>query len=197
MVEGLIRSMRVNPNGDGPVVDGTAYVDATAQVIGNVVIRAGVYVGPNAVIRADECDENGRVHSIEIGAVCNVQDGVIIHAPGGTKVTIGERTSLAHGCIVHGPCALGSECFVGFRAVVFNATLGEGAFVSAGGVVQGVELDASAFVPVGAAVACGEDAAKLVGTTSAVDREFVKNVVKANSALAEGYNCIERKVIDS
>ena len=189
--------IRVNPFGDGPVVDGTAYVDASAVVIGNVVIGAGVYVGPYAVIRADECDEEGRVHSIEIGAGCSVQDGVIIHALGGTRVVIGERTSLAHGCVVHGPCTVGAKCFVGFRAVVYDAALGDGAFVSAGAVVQGVELAADAFVPVGAAVACSEDAERVVSTVSARDREFVKNVIKANAALAEGYNCIERQVLDT
>ena len=36
MAEGLENSLRSNPNGDWPKVDPTAYIDPTAQVIGNV-----------------------------------------------------------------------------------------------------------------------------------------------------------------
>ena len=187
MTENLKTSLRPNPNGDRPKVDPTAYIDPTAQVIGNVHIGARVYVGPNAVIRADESDEKGQVYSIEIEDECNIQDGVIIHALGGTSVTIGRQTSLAHGCIIHGPCALGQQCFIGFRAVVYNAALEEGVFISAGAVVQGIDLPADAFVPPAVAVSSGDDAAKLVTTTRPADREFMRKVVNANLSLTKGY----------
>ena len=192
MTENLKTSLRPNPNGDRPKLDPTAYIDPTAQVIGNVHIGARVYVGPNAVIRADESDEKGQVHSIEIGAECNIQDGVIIHALGGTHVTIGRQTSLAHGCIIHGPCALRQQCFIGFGAVVYNAALDEGVFVSAGAVVQGIDLAANAFVPPAVAVLSGEDAAKLVGTTSPANREFMEKVINANLVLTKGYTRLGR-----
>jgi carbonic anhydrase/acetyltransferase-like protein (isoleucine patch superfamily) len=187
MAENLKTSIRTNPNGDKPQVDTTAYIDPTAQVIGNVHIGARVYVGPNAVIRTDECDDKGQVQPVEIEAECNVQDGVTIHALGGTRVTIGRRTSLAHGCIIHGPCSVGQECFVGFRSVVYNAALENGVFISTGAVVQGVDLVENAFVPVGIAVLSGKDAGELVETSSA-DREFMKKVINANLLLAKGYN---------
>ena len=187
MAEKLKTSTRPNPNGDRPEVDPTAYIDPMAQVIGNVHIGARVYVGPNAVIRADESDEKGQVHSIEIGAECNIQDGVIIHALGGTHVTIGRQTSLAHGCIIHGPCTIGQECFVGFRAVVYNAALEDGAFITTGAVIQRVDLVANAFVPAAVAVSSREDVTKLVSTTSPANREFMKKVVNANLALTKGY----------
>ena len=162
-------SLRPNPDGDWPQVAPTAYIDLTAQIIGNVRIDAQVFIGPNAVIRADEADDNGKILPIEIGAECNVQDGVIIHALGGTQVTVGQRTSLAHGCIVHGPCTIGQGCFIGFRAVIYKAALGDGAFISAGAVVQGVDLVANAFVPAAAAVLAGEDVVRLVR----IDRKSV------------------------
>ncbi len=180
-------SFRSNPNGDWPRVDPTAYIDPTAQIIGNVHIGPQVYIGPNAVIRADESDDKGQVHSIKIGPQCNIQDGVIIHALGGTRVTIGQRTSLAHGCIIHGPCTLGRECFVGFRAVVYKASLEDGVFINAGAVVQGVDLVANALVPLAVTVLSREDVVKIVSTTSPTDCEFMKKVVNANSALAKGY----------
>ncbi|HEG44489.1 MAG TPA: carbonate dehydratase [Phycisphaerales bacterium] len=179
--------IRPNTNGDLPKVDPTAYIDPSAQVIGNVHIGAEVFVGPNAVVRADESDAKGQVHSIEIGAECNIQDGVIIHALGGTSVTIGERTSLAHGCVVHGPCTIGKECFIGFRAVVYKAALADGVFVNASAVVQGVDLVANAFVPSGAIVSSSNDVSQLVSTTSKADREFSEKIVTANLALTKGY----------
>jgi len=186
-------SLRPNPNGDWPQVDPTAYIDPTAQIIGNVHIGARVYVGPNAVIRADESDDKGQVQPIEIGAECNIQDGVIVHALGGTQVTVGQRTSLAHGCIIHGPCTIGQSCFIGFRTVVYKATLGDSVFINAGAVVQGVDLVEKAFVPASVAVLSRENVVRLVSTTSPADCKFMEKIVTANLALAKGYICIERQ----
>jgi carbonic anhydrase/acetyltransferase-like protein (isoleucine patch superfamily) len=60
---------------------------------------------------------------------CNIQDRVIIHALSNTYVLIEENTSLAHGCIIHGPCKIGKDCFVGFGSVVFDAEIGKGTFI--------------------------------------------------------------------
>ena len=183
MAESLITSIRPNPNGDRPQVDPTAYINPTAQIIGNVHIGPDVFIGPNAVVRADETDPKGRVQPIEIRSECNVQDGVIIHALGGTHVTVGQRTSLAHGCIVHGPCTIGEGCFIGFRAVVYKASLGDGTFVSTGAVVQGVDLATNSFVPAAVAVLSREDVVRLVSTTSPANCEFMEKVVNANLVL--------------
>jgi len=196
MPEGLENSIRPNPSGDCPQVDPTAYIDPTAQIIGNVRIGPGVFIGPNAVVRADETDDKGQVQPIEIGAECNIQDGVIIHALGGTQVTVGQRTSLAHGCIIHGPCTIGEKCFVGFRAVVYNAELGDGVFINAGAVVQGVNLAVNALVPANGTVLSREDAVRQVSTTSPANCEFMEKVVNANLALTKGYlrlDCQEQK----
>ncbi len=186
-------SLRPNPNGDWPLVDSTAYVDPTAQIIGNVHVGPRVYIGPNAVVRADEADSRGNVMPIEVAPECNLQDGVIIHALGGTQVTIGQRTSLAHGCIIHGPCIIGECCFVGFRAVVYNAALGDGVFVDTSAVVQGVDLAANTLVPPGVVVLSEDDAAKQVRTMSQADMRFREDVVSANRALADGYGRLSMK----
>jgi len=186
-------SLRPNPNDDWPQVDPTAYIDPTARIIGNVRVGPEVFIGPNAIVRADETDAKGQVQPIEIEAQCNVQDGVIIHALSGAHVTIGRRTSLAHGCIIHGPCTLGGECFVGFRAVVHNAVLEDGAFISTGAVVQGVDLVENAFVPAAVAVLSREDAAKLVSTTSPADRAFMEKIANTNLALTKGYLRLDRQ----
>ena len=183
-------SLRLNPEGDRPLVDPTAYVDPTAQLIGNVRIGPRVYIGPNAVIRADEADSSMKVAPIEIGPECNIQDGVIIHALRGAKVVVGRRSSLAHGCIVHGPCSLGERCFVGFRATVFDAAVADGVFISTGAIVQTVELAAHSLIPPGAAVCCQEDVTRLVSAASEEDLAFAERVAAANLVLADGYNSI-------
>ena len=179
--------LRPNPNGDWPQVDLTAYIDPSAQIIGKIDIGAKVFVGPNAVVRADETDDDGNVSPIEIGPECNVQDGVIIHALGGTKVTVGQQTSLGHGCIIHGPCTLGEGCFVGFGAKVFNATIGDEVYIGTGAVVHGVELAAKSLVPPAVPILSQDHVIKLVSTTSPTECKFMEKVVAANMALAEGY----------
>jgi carbonic anhydrase/acetyltransferase-like protein (isoleucine patch superfamily) len=181
-------SLRPNPAGDWPQVDSAAYVDPTAKIIGNVRIGPGVFIGPNAVIRADEIDENGQVQPVDIGAQCNVQDGVIIHALGGTCVTIGQRTSLSHGCTIHGPCTVGKGCFIGFRSVLYDAGLGDGVFVGTGAVVQGVRLDSNSLVSPASRVLCQEHVLLSVGQTGSNERLFMDRVIAANLKLVKGYN---------
>ena len=55
-----------------PVIHETAYVDVSAQVIGDVAIGQDSSIWMNAVVRGD-------VHSIRIGRRTNIQDGTIVH----------------------------------------------------------------------------------------------------------------------
>ena len=179
------KTVRPNPRGDRPEVDPAAYVDPSAQVIGRVQIGPRVFVGPNAVIRADEVDKDGEVSPIVVEAECNVQDGAIIHALAGTKVTIGERTSLAHGAIVHGPCSLGERCFVGFGAVVFKANVSSGVFIGARAVVEEVDVSADTFVPPFTFIS--HDQIGQLRKTNPHERGFMEQIVEANLKLVEGY----------
>ena len=60
--------LRKNPRGDYPEVHETAFVDPTAILCGRVIIHEGVFIGPYAVIRADETDEQGHLEPIIIRA---------------------------------------------------------------------------------------------------------------------------------
>ena len=181
----LHKSIRPNPFGDWPVIHPSAYVDSTAQVIGHVKIGRHVFIGPNAVIRADEPDDGGQVCPIIVEDDCNVQDGVILHALAGTEVTIGQRTSLAHGAIVHGPCRIGERGFIGFGAVVFNSQFDRGVFVASRAVVENVNVPADTFIP--ALTFISQDRMNRLRKTEPQERSFMADVVKANRGLAEGY----------
>ena len=70
-----------------PTVDPSAFVDASAQVIGDVRVGAESSIWMNVVVRGD-------VNSIRIGARTNLQDLVLVHVMRETHPTvIGELSA--------------------------------------------------------------------------------------------------------
>ena len=125
----------------------SAFIDPTAILCGLIEIDEEVFVGPYAVIRADEVDADGDMEPIRIGRGSNIQDGVVIHSKSGAAVTIGARTSIAHRSIVHGPCQIGDEVFVGFNSVLFNCTVGSRSVIRHNSVLEGCSLPEGFHVP--------------------------------------------------
>jgi carbonic anhydrase/acetyltransferase-like protein (isoleucine patch superfamily) len=121
----MIRSYR----GIVPVVPASCYVDASAQVIGDVVLGEQASVWMNAVVRGD-------VNSIRIGARSNVQDCAVLHGMRNLyPVNVGEMVTIGHNATVHG-CVLEDEVLVGIGATILNgARVGTGSIVAAGAVV--------------------------------------------------------------
>ena len=145
-------------------------------------IRGNVYIAPHTTIRADEPGS-----AIVIGSGCNIQDNVVIHALGGSVVIAGKNTSLAHGCIVHGPCTLGDNCFIGFSSVVFNCTLGDDCVVLHRALVKDVKVPSRRLVGDGAVVNKQSMADCLCEVTKDVS-DFVSRVVRTNLMLAKSYS---------
>jgi phenylacetic acid degradation protein len=107
-----------------PVVDPTAFVHPTASLIGDVIIGAGVYVGPGASLRGDF----GR---IEVRAGANVQDNCVMHCFPQADCLVEEDGHVGHGAILHG-CMVKRGALVGMNAVVMDgAVIGEEAIVAA------------------------------------------------------------------
>ena len=181
--------IRKNPSGHLPQIDATAFVDPTAIICGKVIICENVFVGPYAVIRADEINADGDMEPIIIGANSNIQDGVVIHSKDGASVTIGEHTSIAHRSIVHGPCVVGSHVFIGFNSVLFNTTVGDNAVVRHNCVVDGHDIPPSFYLPSATLVSRATDLNKLK-TVPDDAREFSESVMHTNVSLA----CAYRKV---
>lgn len=173
-----------NHSGQHPQIDNLAFVHSTAVVIGNVQIGARVFVGPNAVIRADEPDPDGNVAPIVIESDANIQDGVIIHALAGSQVRIGKGASVAHGAVIHGPCEVGMNSFIGFKSIVFNATLGCGVVVLHQALVEGVSIPDGIHVPSTMAVANEKDLQYLLPVSSEL-AAFAEKVRRVNNFLAE------------
>lgn len=182
--------IRRNPRGDTPIVHESAFVDPTAILCGRVIVNENVFIGPYAVVRADEVDANGHMEPIVIGAHSNIQDGVVIHSKSGAAVTIGEWTSIAHRAIVHGPCAVGDRVFIGFNSVLFNCAIGEGCVVHHNAVVDGCDLPPRRCVPSTQRIGPRADLAAIPRVTADAS-EFSEDVVRTNNSLVLGYKRLE------
>lgn len=179
-VEGAVK-LELNSDDDCPKIDKSAYVHATAVIIGNVKIGKNVFVGPGAVLRADEPESQ-----IVIGDDCNVQDRVVVHALQGSTVSVRLGSSLSHGCIVHGPCEVGAGSFIGFGAVVFSSILAENIFVGHLALVVGVTIPAGRSVPNHHRVETLSGVQKL-SSVSREQEDFMLGVVQMNKKLAKEY----------
>ena len=122
----MIRPFR----GKHPQIHPTAFVEQSAQVIGDVVIGEQSSVWFNAVVRGD-------VFYIRIGDRTNVQDGTVIHVSNGTHATVLEdEVTVGHNVTLHG-CHVGRGCLVGMGSVVMDgARIGEYSLVAAGALVS-------------------------------------------------------------
>lgn len=134
-----------------PVIDSGAFVHPEAVVIGDVIVGAGVYVGPCAVLRGDF----GR---IVLHPGCNVQETCVVHSFPGKDVVVEEAGHIGHGAVLHG-CHVGKNAMIGMNAVVMDeAVVGENTIVAA-----------MAFVKAGMQVPAG---VLLVGSPARVMREL-------------------------
>jgi len=184
--------IRKNPRGDMPTVSSSAFVDPTAILCGKVVVHDNVFIGPYAVIRADEVDAQGQMEPIVIGANSNIQDGVVIHSKSGGAVIIGENTSIAHRAIVHGPCTVGDGVFIGFNSVLFNCRIGEKCVVRHNAVVDGCDLPAGFYVPSTERIGPRTDLNTIPKVTAQAS-EFSEDVARTNNSLVRGYQTIRNE----
>lgn len=178
--------VRPNPNGDRPEIDPTAFVDPSAQIIGNVRIGPNVYIGPQAVIRADEADTEGKVHPIVIKVESNIQDGVIIHARGGTSVKIGPKASIAHGVIIHGPCEIGEGSFLALRSVLYRATLEDSVWVGIGSIIMRATIPSHTMVPAGSVIRFETDV-RHFRLTNLKEQKYQEDVCSVSQTIRKGY----------
>ena len=117
-----------------PKLGARVYIDDSAVVIGRVTLGDDASVWPCAVLRGD-------VHSIEIGARTNIQDGSVLHVvhdgpvPGGLPLVIGDDVTVGHKAMIHG-ARIGHRCLIGMAAVILDgAVIEDEVIVAAGSVV--------------------------------------------------------------
>jgi carbonic anhydrase/acetyltransferase-like protein (isoleucine patch superfamily) len=118
----MIRPFR----GVRPQIHPTAFIEESAQIIGDVHIGAESSVWFNAVVRGD-------VFHIRIGERTNVQDGTVIHVSNGTHATILEdEVTVGHNVTLHG-CHIERGSLVGIGSIVMDGVrVGAQSLVAAG-----------------------------------------------------------------
>jgi carbonic anhydrase/acetyltransferase-like protein (isoleucine patch superfamily) len=127
--------------GTAPKVDASAYVDQSAQVIGDVHIGAESSVWMNVVIRGD-------VNHIRIGKRTNIQDLTMIHVMRDTHPTIiGDEVTVGHSAVVHGT-TIEDRVLIGMGAVLLNGVHIESDCVIAAGTLltEGTRIPARSLV---------------------------------------------------
>ena len=124
-----------------PRVHPTAFIDDSAQVIGDTEIGEESSVWMNAVIRGD-------VNSIRICRRTNIQDGTVVHVMAGLFPTrIGNEVTVGHSAILHG-CTVEDRCLIGMGAILLNGVrIGTGSIVAAGTLLaEGTEIPPRSLV---------------------------------------------------
>ena len=115
--------------GKRPQAPETAYVDPSAQLIGDVTLGEHASIWMNCVLRGD-------VHFIRVGANSNIQDGSVLHGMRGKwPVVVGDWVTVGHSVVLHG-CVVEDRCLIGMGAIVLNgARIGAGSIIAAGALV--------------------------------------------------------------
>lgn len=170
----------------------SAFVHEQANVAGKVLLGDHVHIAAGSSVRADEGSP------FFIGSNTNVQDGVVIHALKNKRVVVageewavyvGQNVSIAHNALVHGPCYIGDNTFIGFKAVVHDSVIGAHCYIGIGAIVVGVEIPDNKFVPHGVIVDSADAVARLPEASEA-HHEFNEDVVDVNRGLAVAYRRI-------
>jgi len=150
-----------------PKIAASAFIDPSAQVIGDVVAGEHSSIWPNVSVRGD-------TNSIRIGEETNIQDNSVLHCdPGPFRLEIGNRVTVGHMAMLHG-CTIGDGSMIGIQAVILNrAVIGKNCLVGAGAIVT----EGKSF----------PDRSLLVGAPAKVIRELTDKEVEFIRSNADDY----------
>ena len=135
--------------GVSPILGKLVYIDASARIVGDVVLEDDASIWPLVAARGD-------VNKIRIGARSNIQDGSVLHVtrkseknPEGFPLIIGDDVTVGHKCMLHG-CQLGNRILVGMGAIVMDGVIVEDdVFIGAGTLVPPNKRLESGYLYVG------------------------------------------------
>ena len=109
-----------------PQIHDSAYIDESAQVIGDVQVGEQSSIWCNATVRGD-------MYFIRIGNRTNIQDNSVIHTRTGTHPTILEdEVTIGHSVTLHG-CYVERGSLIGIGSIVLDdVRVGAQSLVAAG-----------------------------------------------------------------
>ena len=98
-----------------PELADDAYVAPGAMVMGKVRMAEKSSLWFNSVLRGDN-------EMITLGEETNFQDLSMGHTDPGFPLTIGNRVTVGHNCILHG-CSIDDDCLIGMGSIIMNLSL--------------------------------------------------------------------------
>jgi carbonic anhydrase/acetyltransferase-like protein (isoleucine patch superfamily) len=112
-----------------PRVHPSAFVHDTAEIAGDIVLKARASIWSGAVLRGD-------IERITVGEESNIQDGSIFHTSHGLPVVLGRGVTIGHGAIVHG-CRIGNWSLIGMGAILLDGSvIGSECMIGAGALIR-------------------------------------------------------------
>jgi carbonic anhydrase/acetyltransferase-like protein (isoleucine patch superfamily) len=113
-----------------PQIHQSAFVAASADVIGRVTLHEETSIWYHATLRGD-------INEIVIGPRSNIQDNAVIHLADDYGCYVGALVTVGHSAILHA-CTVKDEVLVGMGAIVLDgAVIGERSIIGAGALVTG------------------------------------------------------------
>jgi carbonic anhydrase/acetyltransferase-like protein (isoleucine patch superfamily) len=122
----MIRSFR----GVSPQIHSTAFIEESAQVIGDVHVGQESSIWFNAVVRGD-------IHYIRIGDRTNIQDNSVLHVRNRSHpVVLEDEVTVGHSVTLHG-CYVEHGSLIGIGSILLDdVRVGRHSLVAAGALVS-------------------------------------------------------------
>lgn len=126
----MARNMIRPFGGVHPLIPDSAYVDQSAQIIGDVQLGEQASVWCNAVLRGD-------MYYIRVGNRSNIQDNCVVHTRTGEKPTVlEEQVTVGHSVTLHG-CYIEHGALIGIGSIVLDdARIGAQSLIAAGSLIS-------------------------------------------------------------
>lgn len=189
-----------SPTKSEPIVDSRSFVHSRGLVIGAVVIKSGVFIGPFVAIRGDEEEP------IVISERSAVLEGAIINAlptrQNGQKLSqrliqvgtmeypifISQKVTISQGVKIHGPAFVGANTFIGMGSLIFWAKVGANCVIEPGALIINVDIPDGRFVPAGLSVTSQKMVQSLPMITSRYRfAEINDEMIMENAEILKGY----------
>ena len=159
-----------------PVIDDTAYIHPSAEIIGDVIIEANCYIAPGAVLRGDF----GRIH---VQHHSNIQDNCVLHSFPDKACIVHPYGHVGHAAVLHG-CELQTNVLVGMNAVVMDEAI----------IASNSIIAANSFVP--GKFSCAE-ASLIVGVPATVKRQLSQKEITWKSLGTDEYVQLAQRYLSS
>ncbi len=111
-----------------PRMDASAFIAASADLIGEVSVAEDASIWYNTTLRGD-------INFISVGKGSNIQDNSCLHVADDYGCEVGDYVTVGHSVTLHA-CKVEDKCLIGMGATVLDgAVVGHGSIVGANALV--------------------------------------------------------------